>query len=130
MTVVISDTSPINYLVLISEIGLLPALYGKVLIPDTVLAELLDAGSPPTVLAWATILPDWVEVVMDDAGGRAENVRRGFRITGTLGVLRAAALRHLVDIDSAVEVLSRTNFYLPPKLVAFLLAEQRDRKGR
>jgi predicted nucleic acid-binding protein len=166
MTVVISDTSPINYLVLIGEIDLLPALYGKVLIPEAVLAELLEVGSPPTVVAWATILPDWVEVVttaietsesyldagldagelaaiilagslrgdilliMDDADGRAEAVRRGFRLTGTLGVLRAAALRHLADIDSAVDRLSRTNFYLPPKLVAFLLAEDRERKGQ
>ena len=34
MTIVISDTSPINYLVLIGEISLLPRLYGKVVIPD------------------------------------------------------------------------------------------------
>jgi len=33
MTVVISDTSPLNYLVLIDEIDVLPRLYGRVIIP-------------------------------------------------------------------------------------------------
>lgn len=33
---VAADTSPLNYLVLISEIGLLPALYDSVLIPEEV----------------------------------------------------------------------------------------------
>jgi predicted nucleic acid-binding protein len=67
---------------------------------------------------------------MDDAEGRAEAARRGFRITGTLGVLRAAAQRRLVDIAAAIDRLSRTNFYLPPKLVAFLLTEDRGEKGQ
>ena len=46
MTVVVSDTSPLNYLVLIGEIDLLRAIYGRVVIPDAVLLELRDAGSP------------------------------------------------------------------------------------
>ena len=161
MTAVISDTSPVNYLVLIGEIGLLPDLYRKISIPDVVLAELLADGSPATVAAWAAVLPGWVDVVrtsvetgessldpgelaaitlagalggdilpiMDDADGRAEAARRGIRITGTLGVLRAAAQLGLVDIDSALEKLRRTNFYLPHKLAAFLLAEVRPRSA-
>ena len=34
--IVVADTSPINYLVLIKEIEILPKLYGKVVIPQTV----------------------------------------------------------------------------------------------
>ena len=34
--IVVADTSPINYLVLIKEIEILPRLYGKVVIPQTV----------------------------------------------------------------------------------------------
>jgi len=33
MTIVIADTSPINYLVLIDEIGILPRLYQRIIIP-------------------------------------------------------------------------------------------------
>jgi predicted nucleic acid-binding protein len=32
MTVVVADTSPINYLVLIGQIEILPVLYGRVLV--------------------------------------------------------------------------------------------------
>ena len=52
MTVVVADTSPLNYLVLISEIGVLPCLYGRVLVPSEVLAELGGSGAPREVLAW------------------------------------------------------------------------------
>ena len=38
--IIVSDTSPINYLVLIGEIELLPKLFGKVVIPQAVLDEL------------------------------------------------------------------------------------------
>ena len=52
MTVVIADTSPINYLLLIGEIAILPRLYGQVLIPPEVLAELSDTDALPAVLSW------------------------------------------------------------------------------
>ena len=38
--IVIADTSPINYLILIGEIEVLSALYGRVLIPPSVREEL------------------------------------------------------------------------------------------
>ena len=62
MTVVIADTSPINYLVLIGEVGVLPALYHRVVIPEEVFAELKDDGAPPDVREWTGAHPDWLEV--------------------------------------------------------------------
>ena len=53
MTVVVADTSPLNYLVLIGEIGILPRLYGRVLIPAEVFDELTESGTPPEVVVWA-----------------------------------------------------------------------------
>lgn len=38
--IVVADTSPLNYLVLIGEADLLYRLYGRVLIPQAVLSEL------------------------------------------------------------------------------------------
>jgi hypothetical protein len=38
--IVVADTSPLNYLVLIDEVGLLPALFGQVLFPQAVFREL------------------------------------------------------------------------------------------
>jgi predicted nucleic acid-binding protein len=47
MTAVVADTSPLNYLLLIGEIAVMPSLYGQVFIPPEVLAELSDADLGP-----------------------------------------------------------------------------------
>ena len=43
---VVADTGPIHYLVLIEAVGVLELLYGRVLIPQTVAAELEVTGTP------------------------------------------------------------------------------------
>ena len=44
--IVIADTTPINYLILIEEIGILEKLYGRVLIPTAVFEELKAENAP------------------------------------------------------------------------------------
>jgi predicted nucleic acid-binding protein len=60
--VVVADTSPINYLVLIDAIDLLAALYGQVLLPEAVAAELRHAETPEKVRRWMDHLPRWINV--------------------------------------------------------------------
>jgi predicted nucleic acid-binding protein len=48
--IVIADTTPLNYLVLIGESELHPTLYGGVVIPTAVLMELRARGAPAPVL--------------------------------------------------------------------------------
>jgi predicted nucleic acid-binding protein len=60
--IVVADTSPINYLVLIGQINLLNQLYGRTLIPSAVLAELRHPAAPRTVREWALNAPHWLEV--------------------------------------------------------------------
>jgi predicted nucleic acid-binding protein len=62
MTVVIADTSPINYLVSIGEIGLLPLLYHDIVIPEAVFLELSDISAPMEVREWATCRPNWIAI--------------------------------------------------------------------
>ena len=57
--IVVADTSPINYLVLIHRIGVLPALYGNILVPPAVHAELSRPIVPPAVREWIQTPPDW-----------------------------------------------------------------------
>jgi predicted nucleic acid-binding protein len=59
---VVSDTSPVNYLVLIDEIALLPKIYGRIFLPQAVLEELSHTRAPAPVKNWAAHLPLWVEV--------------------------------------------------------------------
>lgn len=60
--IVVSDTSPICYLLLIGEIELLPQLYGQVLIPQIVQQELADERSPTVVQAWISQPPEWLVI--------------------------------------------------------------------
>ena len=60
--IVVSDTSPLNYLVLIGADQVLPSLFGRVLTPPEVLAEMQHAKAPPQVSAWAQNPPPWLEV--------------------------------------------------------------------
>jgi predicted nucleic acid-binding protein len=161
MKVVIADTSPLNYLVLIGKVDLLARLYGEVLIPDVVARELGDPEAPPAVVQWASHLPPWVDVrptpvsaeplerldageraaillaeaqtppvllLIDDADGRAEAERRRIPTTGTLGILRAAAVREFTDSAAALTLLRATNFRCAAVLFEELLAEDAQRK--
>ena len=45
MSLIVADTSPVNYLLVTRYIDVLPRLYGKVILPESVLLELLDPCS-------------------------------------------------------------------------------------
>jgi len=62
MILVVADTGPVNYLVLIGAIELLASLAEKTVLPAAVRAELLAERAPAAVRAWATTLPAWAEV--------------------------------------------------------------------
>jgi predicted nucleic acid-binding protein len=61
--VVVADTSPINYLVLIDQIAILPRLYARVLIPPAVFDELTQPAAPVLVRGWTERHPSWLEVM-------------------------------------------------------------------
>lgn len=58
--IAVADASPLCYLVLIDEIGLLPQCFSQILVPRAVIAELLHDDAPAAVRAWASNLPAWI----------------------------------------------------------------------
>lgn len=60
--IVIADTTPINYLILIDEIEILEKLYGQVFIPKAVFEELNADAAPNEVKNWLLQIPDWFEI--------------------------------------------------------------------
>jgi predicted nucleic acid-binding protein len=60
--IVVADTSPLNYLILIGHIEILALIYGEVVVPQAVLEELLDDDAPAEVRAWASAHPSWLRV--------------------------------------------------------------------
>jgi predicted nucleic acid-binding protein len=59
---VVSDTSPLNYLLLTGLVDVLPSLYEKVIIPKAVFDELIHPEAPAIVRKWISALPAWCEV--------------------------------------------------------------------
>lgn len=139
--IVVADSGPLHYLILLDHVGLLLRFYGRVAVPDAVAAELASRGAPAVVRAWIGHPPSWVEVLsvasealaavttistrvsdrrspqadlllIDEAAGRAEAKRRHLRLTRTLGVLRAGAELGLVDVPALVLRLQATGFYV------------------
>ena len=62
MRLIIADTGPINYLVLIGSIDLLPILFENVILPSAVRAELTDPDAPPSVRNWIANPPAWLDI--------------------------------------------------------------------
>ncbi len=62
MSVIISNTTPINYLVLIDHMAVLHHLYARIIIPQAVFGELQEEGTPAKVKAWVAAHPTWLEV--------------------------------------------------------------------
>ena len=60
--IVVSDTSPLNYLVLIGQVGVLPKLFEEIHTAPEVMDELLDARTPEVVRQWAQAPPGWLRV--------------------------------------------------------------------
>ncbi|HMD97186.1 MAG TPA: DUF3368 domain-containing protein [Terriglobia bacterium] len=60
--IVIADTTPLHYLVLLNHADILQELYGRVAIPEAVYRELQAAGTPAIIKQWIANRPDWLEV--------------------------------------------------------------------
>src|SRR5262245_46520004 len=60
--IVVSDTTPLNYLILIDSVQVLPALFGRVYAPSAVITELSHSRTPGPVRAWVASLPGWLTV--------------------------------------------------------------------
>ena len=75
----------------------------------------LDAGERAAIALAGAIHADLL--LIDEAAGRAEAKRRNLRVTGTLGVLRAAAELGLVNVPDVVSRLKVTSFYADDALL-------------
>jgi predicted nucleic acid-binding protein len=67
MSLVIADTGPVHYLILIEQISLLPILFENVVIPTTVRNEMLAPKTPDAVREWILRPPAWLQVFPDPA---------------------------------------------------------------
>lgn len=60
--IVVADSGPLHYLILLEQVDLLRRFYGQVLVPEAVASELSATGAPGIVREWITRPPTWVDV--------------------------------------------------------------------
>lgn len=60
--IVVSDTSPLNYLILIGAIDVLPKLFVGIHAPTNVMRELQHPRTPGIVKHWAQSPPEWLHI--------------------------------------------------------------------
>ena len=61
--IVVSDTTPLNYMVLINVVDVLPSIFELVYVPPSVMVELTRLKTPELVRDWAASPPGWLQVV-------------------------------------------------------------------
>jgi predicted nucleic acid-binding protein len=60
--IAVSDTSPLNYLILTESVQVLAAIFGRIYTPSAVVNELAHPRSPEAVRSWASSPPEWLVV--------------------------------------------------------------------
>lgn len=60
--IVVADSEPLHYPILLEHTELLRRFYGPVLVPEPVASELSVGGAPAIVREWIMAPPPWVEV--------------------------------------------------------------------
>jgi len=90
--IVVSDASPLHYLILVGAVDFLPRLFEQVIIPSAVAAELTHPRTPPLVSRWASHPPSWLKTV------RAQAVDRSLHLDA--GETEAISLAEELGVDS------------------------------
>jgi predicted nucleic acid-binding protein len=60
--IVVADSGPLHYLILLGHVDLLRRFYGQVLVPEAVAHELSVSSTPDVVRDWIAVPPSWVDV--------------------------------------------------------------------
>jgi predicted nucleic acid-binding protein len=121
MSVIISNTTPINYRVLIDHIDVLQHLYAHI----TTLA-FLDMGEREAIHLAKELRAD--ALIIDEPDGCEEEKRQGLRVIGTLRVLYDTAEAGRCDLEPAYERLQLTTFRAHPQLFKTFLDAHRQRR--
>ncbi len=157
--IVVSDTSPLQYLILIGHEHLLPDLFGTVFVPPAVVEELRHQRAPQIVRGFLAGRPAWVVIkapgeiqpvprldrgelealalaeelhavlLIDERDGRRVAKSRGLHVIGTLGTLELGAERGLISLAPAIDALRCTDYRISERIIQSALERDRQRQG-
>ena len=105
--IVVSDMTPLHYLILVGCDHVLPGLYGQIFTAPAVMKEMDDPSTPQAVRQWATSPPEWLQV---QEPAQIEDIPRlghGMRGAGEKAAIALARELHadivLIDDKKAIQ---------------------------
>jgi predicted nucleic acid-binding protein len=125
--IIVSNTTPLRYLIEIEAAELLETLFGKIIIPQEVANELQGANTPNKVKDWIRAHPAWLEVRRVDASAFVPKttIQQGEREAIALA-LALAADSILLDDKNARREAAWAGLKIIPTLAILELAAKRD----
>jgi predicted nucleic acid-binding protein len=143
---VIADSSPLIVLVKVGHVEILPQLFGQIVIPPAVAAELRRESREPIILAYYDPHPAWLDVkapaqvaislavelgadvlLIDERKAYREAAARNLPAIGTIRVLERGAEAGLLDLADAFERVKQTDFWISHTLLDERLRLYRER---
>lgn len=123
--IIVSDTTPLNYLILINQVHILHELYDSVLIPQSVFDEMQRAETPAEVRAWIADRPQWLEIRPAQASDPSLKLGAGESEAISLALeLHADAL--LLDDRKARQEAQKRGLTVTGTLAVLATAARRD----
>jgi predicted nucleic acid-binding protein len=124
--IVVSDTSPLNYLILIDAIDVLPKLFPEVFTTNLVLRELTHPKAPEPVRRWAQAPPQWLNVV-DPVGLLPSTAKLD---PGEASAISLAKERHIsniiIDESKGTKIASQEQLFPIPTLAIVEIAIEKN----
>lgn len=126
--IVVSDTSPLNGLLVIGRLDVLIQVYQKVIIPPAVYQELLallsktlDQGESEAIATSIERNADYL--LIDEKKGRAVAESLGIKIVGLVGVLiEAKELEVIGQVKPLLDELQqKAGFWISEKFYSYIL---------
>jgi len=132
--VVVADTTPLNYLILIGQTEVLRLLFSEVMVPEAVITVLRHPKAPAAVTAWLQKLPHWLRVVKVAQVDDTIRLGQGETEAISLAIDKAVSIvlmdeRRLIDGVSSLESLKQTTFRADPELLDRFEDRMKTRKA-
>lgn len=99
---IVVDTSPLNYLILIDAIEILPALFREVMIPTAVRQELLAEGASENVRRWINNSSAWLKIA--EVGEIDETIKLGKGETEAISLAIELSADYMLLDDKAARL--------------------------
>ncbi|MDA1183060.1 MAG: DUF3368 domain-containing protein [Acidobacteria bacterium] len=108
--IVVADSGPLHYLILLEHVDLLRRFYGQVVVPEAVASELSNAATPGVVREWIAAPPSWIDVraiAPEDMAAITDDLDLGERAAIALAETLRADLLHIDEAAGRAEAKRR-----------------------